>query len=492
MFPQSPQITGFAAPAGGIQITKLLIHETGTYEDQMRRAYHTQLDPQTMSTLVERVAGADRYVPQQFASMAGSFIQPQATPEKAVAIPNGWGERRARFMMEVVHTRPATGTRTVEIITGWTDHLGVSGQLIDPNLNFYVNATTRTRVVQVMTPQGWQNSVSVIENSHVLADHGWAGIAGAEKEHRMRPEDVYATMHRMSADIGDAMDMRSVVTSQAIKSRRGNALPAGYMASILDMHRQAANGGSAMAMGAQDVLTRARSIALEEQIQADPFMYAIGQLRGAVADNRFTFSELCRLDPNTDNVTLVQYLGQTHQHEVHQRGQTQHWQGSDRDTQVATILSQSVPALMMDVALTRLVFKTTNLNFGSRVTTQVLDVQGFSDMDLTPNIQRFVNDLETTVLPHISWNNQVGFAIQMNVDLVGETWIKLQLDSDPMVDFVTPSFADAMMVPVVTANANQAMTLARDFDTLISTVQEEATSFRATSPTTGLSLFGST
>lgn len=492
MTPHSPHITGFAPAPGGINITKLLIFETGTYEDQFRRAYHTNLDPMTMQNVVARVAGSDRFVPQQFASMAGSFIQPQATPEKQLHIPHGWSERRARFVMELVHTRPASGTRIVEVITGWTDHLGVSGQLVDPQLQFYVNSTTRTRTTQIMTPSGWQNSVAVVENSHVLADNTWNGIATGEKEHRMRPEDVYATMHRMTAEIGDAMDMRSVVTSQAIKSRRGNSLPAGYMSSILDMHRQAAQGGSAVAMGTQDVLTRARGIALEEQISADPFMFAVGQLRGAPANNMFTFQELCRLDPNTDNVTLIQYLGQTHQHEVHTRGNAQHWQGSDRDTLVATMLSQSVPALMMDVALTRLYFRTSNLSFGARVATQVLDVQGFSDMDLTPNIQRFVNDLESTVLPHISHNNEVGFAIEMNVDLVGETVIVLQLDADPAVRYVTPSFADAMMVPVITSHADQAMTLARDFDTLITHVQEESQTFRATSPTTGLSLFGTT
>jgi len=54
----------------------------------------------------------------------------------------------------------------------------------------------------------------------------------------------------------------------------------------------------------------------------------------------------------------------------------------------------------------------------------------------------------------------------MHVDLLGDTRIRLQWEGYDCGEFVTPSFADALMVPVLTADNHRAATVASDFSLL--------------------------
>lgn len=473
------------------RVTKFLVKDTGTYNPQMRRAYNTNLDASTMGAIVERVHGTDKFNPMLLSGIAGQFIQPTATPERELMIPNGWDTPRTRFMLSLEHEFPGLGSRVTEVVTGFTDHQGITmSGAIDPNMKFYVNSVVQTRSVLMHTPFGTQQGVTVVDNSHVLADNSFGSIYTPVKEHRLRPEDVYSAMSRLNAEVGDAVDMRTVQTNVAVKSRRANALPATYMAGILENHRVAAHNQE-FGSGMQDILTSARGNAAEASVVKDPFLSAMTQITGRPASNMFTMNELRQLDPNIDAVAVIGFSGPTQQAQQHHAGQTQHWAGTDRETLVATILSQAVPALMMDLALTVLVFKSTNNTIGSQMLTQPLDYHGFANIDMTENIRIFISQFEAIVLRDITYNNQIGYNLEMRVDLLGETMIRVQLDSGPVIDYVTPSFCDALMTPVLTTDVNQANNVARDFDMLISNVSDQTAGFQAIGQD-GQNLFGST
>lgn len=464
----------------GIRVTKLLIHETGTYNPQFRRSYTTNLDNATMQSVIERVSGADKFKPLLMAGVANQFVMPSATPEKELAVPNGWNERRARFMMEIEHHYAQLGTTIIEVITGYTDHLGITGTgAIDPNMTFYINSTMQIKTMHERTPMGVVPHMQVIDSSQLLADNNFSGIYTDAKDHRMRPEDVYSTMSRLNTELeAGTVDMRTTLTNVAVKSRRANTLPANYMASIMDNHRSAQITQD-YGTGVQDVLVTARGLVAENSVVRDPFISAMSQVRGQPANNWFVFRELLQLDPNaaSDQVCVIQILGQTHQHEVHHAGQTQYWGGSDRDTHAASVLSQGVPALMMELMLMRIVFKASNHTVGGQIVSQVLDVEGFSNIDMRPYVQNFQLQLEHVLLRDLSFNGQIGFNIEMQVDLLGETWITVQFESDPPVKYVTPSFADALMTPVITSDPQQALNVARDFELLIDNVTQETAGF---------------
>lgn len=454
----------------GLRVTKLLLVETGSYNNQYRRPYNTKLTGDTMNALTERLTGGSTYEPSQMGGIANQFIAPSATPESQISMVNGWNERRMSFMMEIEHSSQ-TGGRSVEIVLGYTSYsgVGINGS-IDPRMEFFINSTQHVRNSVEYTPMGNQNRQVVSDSSHILVDNGWTGIYNANKEQRMRPEDVYTTMSRAQIsglNDGSLLDTRAMSTNMAVKSRRSNNSAANYMSQILKGYNQASMSAE-FGIGNQELLSMARGFAAEGIASKDPFILAISQIRGMPTGNTFTFNDLVTLDPNVQYVTKAQLMAPTAMAKIHNAGQTAEWSGSDFYTATANILSQSVPSLLMELALTRVVFKTTNRNIGSGVTVGIYDAEGFSNGDYTTALDIFKMRLEHEILRDISFNNGIDFAIEMKVDLLGETWITLSMDGGPLTDYVTPSFADALLTPVLTLDNQRAINLASDFEQLSS------------------------
>lgn len=456
----------------GIRIKKFLIHETGTYNQQYRRPYNTNLDGRTLGILQEKLHNADKIAPSMLAGVANQFIAPSPTPEKPIDLIGGWGERRMRFMMELEHNY-CTGGQTVLVILGYTNYNGIShGGHVDPNMEFYVNSTLHIRNTQVNTPMGNQLHTAVIDSSLLLVDNNWNGIH-SQGDQRMRPMDVYSTMSRTHLPTGsNVLDMRATNSNTAAKSRRSNNLAGNFAANILQNYQAAADAAE-FGVGEQEILASARGFASEHLVGKDPFLSAMSDFRGMPIGNTFTFDNLRRLDPNVDNVTIAQIMLPAERTTVHTAGQTAEWGGSDRETVVATILSQSVPALLMDLALTRIVFKASNRDISNQITIGIYDVGGFSSGDQSFAMQMFQQRLEHEVLRNISFDNETDFAIEMQVDLLGETWIRMMLDNKAQVDFVAPSFCDALSVPVLTMNQDLSMDLATDFTALSTALRDD-------------------
>lgn len=457
----------------GIRINSFLLHETGTYNQQYRRPYHTELTGTTLSALQERLQGADKFQPAMFGGIASQFIKPTATPEKPIDLVNGWDEPRMRFVMEIEHTS-YLGGGIVQVILGYTNYKGIShGGHLDDQMVFYINSVMHVRNMTQNTPTGQQTFSTVADSSHILVDNNWSGIY-ANTDQRMRPEDVYATMQRSHLHgLGEVMDMRTASNNLTVKSSRANTLATDYMANILQNYRTATDT-SAFGQNEGEILAQARGYASEQIASRDPFLSAIASIRGMPVGNSFSMSDLRKLDPNVDRVTVPMMMAPTARSTMHRAGQTTDWGGTNRETDVATFLSQAIPSLMMKLAITRIVFQSTNRDFTGAITTTVLKCESFTKgIDLSPALRRFESDLEHKVLREISFDNQTDFAIEMQVDLVGETWIRMSLDGQQATaDFVTPSFCDALTVPIITSNTDLSMSLATDFEMLSKQLSE--------------------
>lgn len=452
----------------GIRITKFLILETGSYNQQYRRPFTTNLDGSTLHMFHERLDGATGYSPNMMSGLAGNFVMPMATPEDRLNISEGWGERRMRFLMEVEHTK-VTGGRTTEVIMGYTDHAGItaSGNL-DDNMIFYINSTMQTRVQHQNTPYGTQSYTTMVDNSLVLANPQWDSVYAPRQDNRMRPEDVYSTMTRAHlSDAASIMDTRAVVTNAPVKSRRQNNLAGSYVSRILDDYRNATADTNAFGQSHVEVYNAARGNAAESLASSDPFISAIANIRNMPPSNMFTIRDLKQLCPNLNDVTQARALAPTERANVHQTGQTADWGAADRVTLVATILTQSVPSIMMDLGLIQLAFASSNQNIGGMVSTTIMNVETFSGDDASRSLDSFCRRLEMEILNDISWNNQTDFAIQMQADLLGETWLKISVDGGPSFDYVAPSFCDALTSPMLTADNELNVKVASDFSMLI-------------------------
>ena len=460
--------------ATGIRIKKLIVHQTGTYNPQFRRPYQTELTGYNEGLIVERLQGSTKYQASQFAGVANQFLRPQVHAERPIGITNGWNEARLRFFLEVEHVY-SSGASVTEFLTGYTDYPGISLQshAFDPNMEFFINNTVQLRHTNYLNEfQGAQSAYSIVDASHLLADTSalMGGLPGTET--LMRPHDVFASMGTAALHgLGNVVDIRTNNSLEAQKSKRMNNSTTNYLADILDNYR-ASYMATNESEDNNDILSRARGLARENSASSDPFLKAISAVRGLPVGNTFRYSDLQRMDGTVDQRTIFVAMNQASRATVHQAGMTASWEGTDRHTHVATILSQAVPALMMELMISRIALKTTNHTINSQVVTQIANVDSLATgMDITQNVHNFIMRLEHEILADISFNNQVGFSIDIEADLLGETWLRINLDSQ-QYDYVAPSFCDALLTPVITSNRDQAMTVAREIDDLFGNVHQ--------------------
>jgi hypothetical protein len=459
-----------------VKVTKLLLSETGTYNTQWRRPYATHTDGNVMNTLQERVSGTGTVAASQIAGVAFQFLSPTLAPEeRPVSIINGWDQRRLRFMMEAEVTNQM-GVTVTQVLMGYTDYPGIAMSMeIDPKMTFFINSTVSIKSNTVNNGFGNQLFTIAGEASHVLADNGWSGIYTDEKDYRMRPTDVFGVMTRTHVNpitAGNYVDSRNMMTSAPLKSRRTNSLAASFAANILSTYSSTVSGDDFL-QSEDAILANARGHCMETPVGQDKFMNALAQMRGAPATNYFSFGELTRLSPSvtSDEVTVVVVNGQAERAQQHVAGQTEGWHGAVIETQYASILSQSVPALMMELGLLGISFSITNKTLNGMMENSLMDVKAFNqNMDARAMVTRFFTNLEINVMRDVSQNNQLGYQIRMNVDLVGDTTIGIQIEGNPWITYNVPSFSDALMAPVVTASDAMATNMAKDFQKIFQDV----------------------
>lgn len=463
---------------GNLRIQKMLIFETGTYNQQFRRPFDTgnfNISGKTINNIISEISAYDRFSPAVMSNVANQFVAPSATPECSIAIPNGWDTRRYRFMLAVESTL-VMGIKSIELILGYTEYPGISGAgHIDPGMQFIINSVMSLRETVTRTPTGNSVIPTVTDSSHILCNNDTNNTIEAYSSGvttRMRPEDVFSIMSRGNlAGNPNMFDARTAMSGIAVKSNRLNNSPTNYMSRILSGYQAGAmmNDGS----GESALLSEARRSMAENSTIDDAFMKAISHVRGGIISNIFTFNDLKQLDPNVENVTVCRTAGSAQQTMgLHQAGFTANWGQSDGTTYAANILAQAIPGLLMELGLTRMIFKATNRTFNSDTLVAIIDNDGFVGGDTTRQCEMFKLRVVQEILNNFSHNNIVDYDITVNVDLLGETWVSISYGSPESYDYVVPSFCDALIVPVISNNNTLIDNLASDFQVLSSMLLE--------------------
>ena len=315
-----------------VEVTRFVLIETGTYNEQVSRPYETNVDGSVINALQERFSSSNHFDSAGLAGIANQFIAPSATPEAKVDIINGWSERRFRFMMEV-QTKTKMGT-TIEEVLGYTNNLGATlSGAIDPQMEFFINSVVTIRITRATSPLGHtQEYRNTVDCSQILVDDNWSGLYG-DKLFKMRPTDVFATMTRTGLQeyMPNGGDTRNMLTSAPIKARRSSNLAPEFAASILDMY-QKSQSMAEFGQSEDEIISKARDFAQEQLVSADPFIRAISNIQGESTMVRsFRLVDLKRLDPGCerDGIMKVFLLGQAQKAQVHTVGETQDWCGSD-------------------------------------------------------------------------------------------------------------------------------------------------------------------
>lgn len=464
-----------------IQICKLVVQDTGTYNQQFLRPYNTNIDSLTLNSIVDRFGNNNartNVTPVEIADLSSNILRPQATPEKVAVIANGWNEKRVRFLLEALVTFN-TGGRIMYYISGYTDFFGVGMNSLAPDMVFYVNSIVKAREQYHMSSFGQESFFNPIDACQIHCDNNWGGISQPGEHKLLRPMDVFNVMTtpHVMADAAFtnhlAFDTRNTITAGASTSFRANNLPSNYASRVIEaaLKSSATAGHSASPKSAYEASS---GYLRETEGYKNDFLKAISVVKGvSKAVNNFTYRDLIELDPNVQNVLNYAPLALGNG-TAHSTGMTADWSGSDMSTVAATILAHALPAIMIGCGLTQVSFTSTNSNFGGVTTTAVTSANaltgGTAAPDLTLNCDKLILRLESEVLRDISYNGQEVFWVDMKVSLLGETWIKISVSNSPIYDYVAPSFCDSIFAPTVTTNNDLVNTVSSDFNHIVDNI----------------------
>lgn len=467
-----------------IRFNRIIIQETGTFNPQVARSYVTVADENNVSAIARAVAesgNGGRVTATAIGNLASSFIEPSSTHEGQVAIANGWGERRCRFFIEA-HVSMQVGAEVIMHIQGYTDGMGISlGDNVDPSMRFYVNSIASVRKTTFQTPVGQSYNSTIYDNNHLVCNPDYRGVYSndASNQYMMRPQDVFGSIQISHLDMemgrDNTYDTRSAVTDSASFSRRTNSLPAYYSANVInsyDTARKMAEDPNNAALYSEAL---SASQAGEGYASTNAFIQAMSNFDpSGTTTSSFRFKDLISMDSNALHVTRPIRLDHSAVAKVHQAGQTREWTGGDLTTIVATTLSHSVSALIMEQMLSRIILKCTNHTVDGQPVTEIMHaVPLASEMDIRQGVEAFVVRFEYLVINPATKGNQLGFKLEMDVDLYGQTKIAIQIGDDPYSEFVTPSFCDSLILPVLTGDPRNLSNVANDYENLISYINEE-------------------
>ena len=448
-----------------LTIPRLLITETGTYHDQFIRPLHIDVRADNIANINTSIASTGSISASNLAGITGEFFKVAAIPEAVAPLVNGWNSKRCRFLMEIAYER--AGMRTSEMVSGYSDHLGVStinGTHLDPNMVFYVNNITTIRLDPIFTAGGQVQHVSrVVDNSHVLNDHLSATTnpnqAYWERSNMydIRPQDV---VHTLSLGIEldkynphQVLDGVSILRSESKLSNRANNVPVTYASKLLNAFNTA-QAGMLVSTGTEEYYNEVSGMVRDSLAAHSAFLNKIRNVT-SVGGGKFTWSDLLAIDPTLNQRKSYVPLRELSK-DFYTTADSEHWAGADITTQYATILAQVIPSLMAEVGLTQISFTSTNnYSLGATVgiTTRVISGNTFSSgISLAGPSEVFKQRFESHVLKDLTYNNQLQFNLVANFDLIGESKIQLSVDNGPLTPYTVPSFADNSFSPMLTFN----------------------------------------
>lgn len=473
--------TGFinynASEISECYIRRVLLRESGTYNNQFVRSYTAHMSVGAINKIADYAAvkGSGAFSPANLAGDATSLISMSPVPTAQAGIANGWQQKRLIFILDV-ETKDISGASTAYLIQGYTDYNGFSLQskMLDPNMVFYINNVVKRRV-------GARGNFLGSESEHVLytTENSNAKVSG-------RPQDVYMVLQSDAVANTEGyfgsgqpvINHRNMITSMPRYSSRANNIASNYTSRLIQGVVGAADRTSIMS-SPLDVYSEASVYIKEGDITTNPFLSLLAQSKrsgSSFSSGVFRWGDLLRIrkdlaNPNCPDVNLIT-SGATSQ--THMAGQTAEWNGASIETQYAAALSMAVASLMMECMIGRIVFSSTNhtnyLGSVSGITTLISHCETMNGTTGIEQGELFKRRLEMEVLKDISYSNQQKFQIEVRASCFGDTFISVSVDGMPSVDFTTPTFCDGLITPVLMKDYSSVQDLANGVESLVTEV----------------------
>lgn len=488
-----------------VDIVKFLMIETGTYNDAHLRPFQSVFDGRIQRMFEEATDRGNNLSAAALSGVAGSILQPTTRAGRRADITNGWDTRRFRFIIIAECGIPGNqGAPIMEYISGYTDHADVSlsGE-IDPCTQLRFNTSMIARQVDVRDHGVRRMIQQPVNSSHILTspdapDNRRGDRTGSrfrmDREDNgvtlLTPMDVLGQMLHADYPDSEVIDPRASLRGNVMrKSRRSNGLATNYLERTLrgvsEAKRQIDGGldGYTSSSGTS-LYAMARSMAgvKEDALSADRFMAYLEEHTHFGEDHFITLGEMFWLFPGLDRVFDARPMTAPMRQTLNVRGTSEYWDTEGPETIVATVLGFSVPGLMMDYLITKYGFHASNDTHTGEFVFRELDGDSVAcaGTDITPALDAIQSRILTEIMPDLTHQNNCTLEVTMRVDILGDTSITVCYNGDQPVDYVMPSFADALFAPVIAENNDSLLDLSATLLQL--TNPDEENNYRELSP----------
>lgn len=468
-----------------MRIINLSFVHTGTHEDPQLRPYETLVQDNSVFHLMqEETEGGTIITPNTMNNVAARMLRQSAESAGVCTIPNGFGEQRLRFMLEVELNSQGM-TRNRQIIVGYTDYPGVTrgpnGQVyLDPKMRMIPNTNITLRDAQYIGDTGQREyRTTIVDNSQILhgghiADTRSNRYWNKEETYSIRPQDVIgvqAATQRIAEHGGDVIDTRTQLNSGIRKSSRDNLVPSRYLSkavsSLVLSHQNESLSDSPL----QQVLQNAYGLTKENTMAMDQVFSTFNNKTRFLQDGDISWQEFCGIFPDADDKAMVYFADSPKEKaELSQRGDSEHWRGSGINTQFANRIMNAIPGLMSDNMMVSAFFSVTNETHDGRFQIEWKDhCRSFTTgLDMTGYLQRFEVDLISQVLVALTSNSEISINFTGMINIMGDSRLWISVGGEQVTEFTTANYADAVQSPVLTTNNDVVAGIGHDLNSLAS------------------------
>lgn len=453
-------------------------------------------------TMDERTARAQTVTAGDLAGFASQILSPSARPEREVWVPNGWNEKRFRFLLEV-ECISESGTLSY-VITGYTSNAEISySGIISPEMDLFFNNLMIFRYVNVNDPRSGQfirvkklmscNQIIVSRDDYQNYD-GRAPLSRLSRPNyklSMTPANVLGLLEvkNGSFPVLDTRAWAGAGTGVNLVNRRNN-LASFYLAQtaqslytgVADTQYQS-SGFTDEDQRERQIFSRAREAAqrFEPNPYEDHFLLALS--RTDYADRGYvSFAAMTEVFGRDFDTCCNVVMGETFM--TGSSGMTAHeirfgshdvvsWDSQLKETEIASYLAQAVPTMMIECLMAQVTFNATNMVHefgisGCRSQIEVVDSKMLlADIDDVALIQMFADRFIDYIANDISYNDRIGYSLSMSVEMAGETRISIQLEGGHEYHYYTPSYCDNLFPPTLTTESDRLDNLAQDISRLV-------------------------
>ena len=387
-------------------------------------------------------------------------------------IPGGWDAERVTFILSATVAN-LIGMKIEVVIAGYTDKLpSKNGSEFDwKDVTFHINSITKLRPMFMKTPDGDRVVCEVTDASHVLRDAFYTGLHTGIKEYRIRPADVFATMviPVILEENPNVIDARTVLTDKPVLSSRTNEIPAAFLSRMLANYKASMYVMDRPESTERDVLMEARQYSMEVATSNDHFLRAIA---GDGALSTFTMANLQSIFPEIVGKSF--YIGfndrptgavlSTKHLPEHLRKELAILEPGTLQDKAAIIIGHGVTVLMANLGFSRVTLSASNDTPDGKLEVQVcradsiLNGSGYDPVGFAVFKSRFASEVlgqlnqhsesAFSILTQLSYGSSVGFTIEVDADLYGETEVRLLQDDGRWHNRTITSYADALLSPL--------------------------------------------